>query len=137
MSKAAVRLLLTAVLFLTAVSCRDKSSDDRDPVKVNRSVTFTLEPGKWIYYSISDSSIVGKSDIGSAADDEEWKGRSDWDIALSESGIRTNGGSSGCGKGGLAIISDKDFEEESFQPLTLLEYTADTLDVCAVIPLRD
>lgn len=137
MSKATIRLFLTAVLLLTVVSCRDNDSEDRDPVKVSRSVTLTLEPGKWIYYSIKDSCVIGKSDIGNTADDEEWKNRKDWDIALSESGIRTNGGSSGCGEGGLAVISDSDFEEESFLPLTSLTYTPDTLGVKAVTPVSD
>ena len=136
MSKGVIRLFLAAVLIMTAVSCRD-NGEDRDPVKVNRRVSFTLEPGKWIYYSISDSCIVGKSDVGNTADDEEWKGRTDWDIALSESGIRTNGGTSGSGKGGLAVMSDSGFEEESLQPLASMEFRADTLDVAAVIPLRD
>ena len=128
-------LLCLAAVVLCMSSCRDRS-DDREPVEVETLLTLTLEPGKWIYYSISDSSIVGRSDIGDAEQDQEWAAQLNWDIAFSESGIRTNGGTSGRGKGGLTVISDSIYSLTKQSSLFNLVYTPDTLGVTVIKPLN-
>ena len=131
-------LYLFAILCaLSLASCRDNKTEDREPVPVTRQLTLTLEPGKWIYYNISDSMVMGKSDIGDAGQDAEWAERIDWDIALSESGIRTNSGTSGRGNGGIAFISDSLYNTEKESSLIPLQYKADTLDVTVIRPLKD
>ena len=128
------------ILFLasiTFISCRDKARDEYEPVPVNRELTLTLEPGKWIYYNISDSTVMGKSDIGDAEQDAEWRDRIDWDIALSEAGLRTNSGTSGRGNGGLAVISDSLYDTGNEYSLMGLEYKPDTLGVSVIRPLKD
>ncbi|MBO4560841.1 MAG: HmuY family protein [Bacteroidaceae bacterium] len=129
--------ILSLLVSVTLFSCRDKH-EEREPVPVKRELTLTLEPGKWIYYNISDSSVIGTSDIGDNVQDAEWGARMDWDIALSESGLRTNSGTSGRGNGGLVLLSDSLYnalkKESSF---IALEYKADTLDVSVIRPLKD
>lgn len=129
--------IIAAILSVTAfiVSCHDGKGSGREPVPVRHELTLTLEPGRWIYYSITDSTVVGRSPIGDDAQDAEWGGRTDWDIALSESGIRTNSGTSGRGKGGLALISDSLYDTESENPLMTLDYHTDTLGVTVIRPL--
>ena len=127
-------LLCLAAVVLCMSSCRDRS-DDREPVEVESLLTLTLEPGKWIYYSISDSTIVGRSDIGDAEQDQEWAAQMNWDIAFSESGIRTNGGTSGRGNGGLTVINDSIFSLTKQSSLFNLVYTPDTLGVTVIKPL--
>lgn len=138
MNKKTIYTILSVLLAsLSFISCRDKVRAESEPVPVRRELTLTLEPGKWIYYNISDSTIMGKSDIGDAEQDAEWHDRIDWDIALSEAGLRTNSGTSGRGNGGLAIISDSLYNTQKESSLMGLEYKPDTLDVTVITPLKD
>lgn len=137
MNKKTIYTILSVLLAsLSFISCRDKVRAESEPVPVKRELTLTLEPGKWIYYNISDSTIMGKSDIGDAEQDAEWHDRIDWDIALSETGLRTNSGTSGRGNGGLAIISDSLYNTQKESSLMGLEYKPDTLDVTVITPLK-
>jgi len=129
--------LCTLLLSVMIVSCREKGDTVHEPVPVKRELTLTLEPGKWIYYNISDSTVMGSSDIGDAEQDAEWRDRIDWDIALSESGIRTNSGTSGRGNGGLALITDSIYDLKKESSLMRLDYKADTLDVTVIKPLKE
>lgn len=138
MNKRYTKILLCLAVVLSALSsCRDRSESQREPVEVQTHLTLTLEPGKWIYYSISDSTVVGSSDIGDTEQDQEWAAQTNWDIALSESGIRTNSGTSGRGNGGLTILSDSLYDTKKESSLMGLEYKADTLGVTVIRPLKD
>ena len=129
-----ISFLLLLLVFTS--SCKDKDADSELQL-FNNELIITLEPGKWVYYSISDSIVRGKSDIGSEEQDMEWKDRLDWDIALSEYGIRTNSGTSGRGNGGLSIISDSVYNNNSFEAIAGLRYYVDTLGVAVSRPLTE
>ena len=129
-----ISFLLLLLVFTS--SCKDKDADSELQL-FNNELIITLEPGKWVYYSISDSIVRGKSDIGSEEQDLEWKDRLDWDIALSEYGIRTNSGTSGRGNGGLSIISDSVYNNNSFEAIAGLRYYVDTLGVAVSRPLTE
>lgn len=86
---------------LALTACRREKLVVPEPVE--NEVTITLKTGQWAYYSMRDAEVVGYSIIGSDKEDREWFDRTDWDVAFSESGIRTNGGTSGCGQGGLRL----------------------------------
>jgi len=133
--KYTIPLLLISLLVF--ISCRDDDRTQSEPVPVKRELTLTLEPGKWIYYNISDSTVMGTSDIGDDDQDAEWHDRNDWDIALSEVGLRTNSGTSGRGNGGLAVISDSLYNTEREYSLMSLDYRQDTLGVSVIRPLKD
>lgn len=138
MNKKIIYTILSVLLAsITFISCRDKVKNESEPVPVKRELTLTLEPGKWIYYNISDSTVMGTSDIGDTEQDAEWHDRNDWDIALSELGIRTNSGTSGRGNGGLAVISDSLYNTVKEYSLMGLEYKPDTLSVTVIRPLKD
>lgn len=138
MNKKIIYTILSVLLAsITFISCKDKVKNESEPVPVKRELTLTLEPGKWIYYNISDSTVMGTSDIGDTEQDAEWHDRNDWDIALSELGIRTNSGTSGRGNGGLAVISDSLYNTVKEYSLMGLEYKPDTLSVTVIRPLKD
>ena len=138
MNKKIIYTILSVLLAsITFISCRDKVKNESEPVPVKRELTLTLEPGKWIYYNISDSTVMGTSDIGDTEQDAEWHDRNDWDIALSELGLRTNSGTSGRGNGGLAVISDSLYNTVKEYSLMGLDYKPDTLDVTVIRPLKD
>lgn len=98
--------------------------EEREPRKVEIKVQLTLKEGQWLYYSIADSTVLGYSVIGDAEQDAEWRGRKDWDIALSEYGIRTNSGTSGMGVGGIRLADS-------------LTWSIDTLAVTVPVPLKE
>jgi len=133
--KATYYIAICLLASLVFISCRNHRDTEHEPVPVKRELTLTLEPGKWIYYSISDSIVVGRSDIGDPFQDAEWAAQKNWDIAFSESGIRTNSGTSGRGNGGLAVIDDSIYSLTGYSSFFDLVYTPDTLDVTVIKPL--
>lgn len=99
MKNSSLFLFLLAVLAMTA--CRREKLVVPEPVETE--VSITLKTGQWTYYSLRDAEVVGYSLIGNAEEDEVWFNRTDWDVAFSESGIRTNSGTSGSGRGGVRL----------------------------------
>lgn len=90
------------VILVSMVSCR-KDDSPKVPVPVETESTIDLRIGYWTYYSIKEACTVGYGLIGDPTDDAEWFARLDWDIAFSETGIRTNSGTSGRGNGGIRV----------------------------------
>ena len=134
MNKTRYIIPILAVLSLL-VSCKEEVDDA--PTLRQSEAELTLEPGKWIYYRISDNTMVGRSTIGDAEEDKEWADRLDWDIAFSEGGIRTNGGASGRGNGGITVISNGDFNLDSYDKSASLFYYPDVKDVQVIAPLSN
>lgn len=64
----------------------------------------------WTYFSLPAGTVVGTSVFGSAKEDEEWKNRTDWDMAICGKYIRTNSGTSGNGQGGLMKVEGVSYE---------------------------
>lgn len=56
---------------------------------------------EWTYFSFDTGCVVGQSTFLSAEEDAEWAGRSDWDFAICGNRLKTNGGDSGSGLGGV------------------------------------
>lgn len=96
----AIVLLLT-VMF-ASVSCIDDRN--KAPEIVSGETEFQMLNGRWTYISLETGTVVGTSILGDEKEDAAWAVRNDWDIAICDSLIRTNGGTSGPGEG---AISDK------------------------------
>ncbi len=77
-----------------------------------------LEEGRWVYFSVRDGSTVGSSTFLSESEDAEWAERRDWDFAICGDLLKTNGGTSGKGAGGILRDSGHNFQ-------TLTEAPAD------------
>jgi|GEM_PF-274962 len=119
-------------------SCHEEKAPTVPPAQLSETV-IQLKPGYWTYYDISEESVSGYSLIGDSIQDAEWYGRSDWDIAFSENGMRTNGGTSGHGRGGIRMepqIPDTleltEYEEYRY---LFTDFIMDTLDVRTLIPM--
>ncbi len=129
---------------LISLSVLASCKDDKDtapeivyePIEVTDTVTFNVEPGKWVYYNIKDKKIVGTSDIGDAEQDSEWAAQKDWDIAFCETGIRTNSGSSGKGDGGLSKINDSIYSIPGVSSVNTLKYYPDITGINVLKPLE-
>lgn len=135
------RMALAAVLLLaTAITACRKESVKTVPIPVDSEVTIQLKDGYWTYYNIKNSEEVGFGLIGDSIDDSEWFLRSDWDVAFSVTGIRTNSGTSGKAGGGIRIMPQvpdslnlSQYEEYRYQFNDFLE---DTLGIYTEIPLN-
>ena len=127
---------LILVLLLFAVSsCKDNEDKEKVPVLISNDIEITLKPGEWVYYRFSDSTVVGTGIIGDNDDDAMWYKRTDWDIAFSEGGIRTNGGTAGRGIGGISIIDEETFNQDSYTDASLLYYYQDVSNVPITVPV--
>ncbi len=102
--------ILLTVCVLT--SCNNQNGSERVPVVRDELTISGLEDGKWVYFSIESGSVVGSSAFLSEEEDAIWAKRSDWDFAICGDYLKTNGGASGSGRGG--ILRD---ETHNFQTL--------------------
>lgn len=92
-----------AVSALFASAC---SSDSPEPGGIKKGKENVAAPiansnAKWTYYSLESNRLVGTSNFSDSVADRQWASRNDWDIAVCGDLIRTNGGSSGIGQGGI------------------------------------
>ena len=66
--------------------------------------------GQWSYISLREGRQIGVCSLSDSLGQAEWAARDDWDIALCNGHIRTNGGLSGIGEGGISF-TEKDYEK--------------------------
>lgn len=97
-----LRIVLLSVAVL-AVSC--VRGGEKEPEVVTGEVEFVSQHGRWTYISLESGEVVGTSVLGDEGADAAWAHRDDWDIAVCDSLIRTNGGASGMGQGALSAES--------------------------------
>jgi len=108
-------LIIAALLSLFLSSC-DKSGK-KEPEQVEGEVEFLSQKGRWTYISLENATIVGTGILGDSSSDAAWAARDDWDIAICDSLIRTNGGSSGIGKGQLSGESSAKLALDEYQEI--------------------
>lgn len=98
--------LFTCFISVSCASTDSEPTMDEDSYLVLSNVNDEI----WTYISISTGTIVGTSEFGSIKGDEEWKNRTDWDIAICGKYVRTNSGTSGNGQGGLIKVEGMSYE---------------------------
>lgn len=87
-----------ALMMLFLASCtsdKEKSLEDKE---------YTIEgitDTEWTYFSFESGTVVGRSSFLSEEEDAAWADRGDWDFAICGNRLRTNGGDSGKGLGGV------------------------------------
>ncbi len=87
-------LMLPLAAALSLACSQDNYSPSAQQVCVVPDV-----PGVWTYFSFSANGVVGQATVGDSAAEQQWRERLDWDIAVCNGLIKTNGGKSGNGKG--------------------------------------
>ncbi len=103
--KRLIYILLTAVLLLTACT----KEGDGNGVVSEGLLTVPNVPGQWTYISLTEGRVVGSCELTDTAAQHQWARRTDWDLAICDGMIRTNGGDSGVGQGAIAVSPD-DYE---------------------------
>jgi len=103
--------LLAAVLTLLFPACTSVG------VKKLEDKEFTIEginDTEWTYFSFETGATVGRSTFLSDEEDAAWAERDDWDFAICGNRLKTNGGDSGKGLGGVhKNTTDNYYEIES------------------------
>lgn len=104
------QLLIAILLLGVTASC---AKDSYTPT-ASGVATIPDQPGLWTYFSFRTGKVVGQAAVTDSAANKQWSERLDWDIAVSDGLVRTNGGSSGKGLGAIrkkdggAYVSDRD-----------------------------
>ena len=107
-----IALAFIATLMPLLSGCQSDSQQDMPAASPDTELTISgLSDDKWTYISLRDNIVVGHSDKDDEEADSKWASRSDWDIAICGDMIRTNGGTSGKGYGGLRRVDDKSYGE--------------------------
>ena len=113
-------IFLGAVVLAAATSLSSCGSGDNSDVPlVQDELTISrLSSTKWTHFAFDTGQVVGQSTFLSETEDREWAQRLDWDFAICGDYIKTNGGDSGQGLGGIQRDYTSNF-------LTLSEAPAD------------
>lgn len=122
---------LLSPLFLAAALLTAACTDDTPataPDEARTSEAWTDDTTAWTYLSLSTGRVVGRSALGDARADSLWAARTDWDIATYGSLLRTNGGTSGGGRGAIGR-SDAPFDLTAAPPATGLVTDCDTVEL--------
>lgn len=96
----------------------------------NGFMGYTMFPdySRWFYYSLKTGELIGSDTIDKSIPvDTNWQKRLDWDIAFHGGNIKTNGGLSGNGQGGVIKTNYTDFYALTSAPSTGYKQDADTL----------
>lgn len=104
-------IALAALAALTLASCQGNGKREA-PVSGELTI-HGLKDGKWTYFSVETGESVGSSTFLSEEEEAAWAQREDWDFAICGDYLKTNGGTSGKGAGGIMRES-----EHSYQTLT-------------------
>ncbi len=90
-----------ALMILCSACTHEVEVSDED-----RVLRIELQDNVWTYISLTEGKVIGIGKLGSEEDDSAWASRKDWDIALCNGAIRTNGGSSGLGNAGILEVAE-------------------------------
>ena len=103
---------IISIFLFTSFILTSCTSEDNTPTMEEDSylVLSNVNDQVWTYFSLSTGTIVGTSAFGSTQSDEEWKKRTDWDMAICGKYVRTNSGTSGNGQGGLIKVEGMSYE---------------------------
>ena len=110
--------ILSGLAALLMAACATES--DNGGLVREGLLTVGNAPGRWTYVSLTEGRVVGSCELSDTIAQRQWAERLDWDLAICDGMIRTNGGDSGCGQGGIAV-SEQDFDTtDATQPASLM-----------------
>jgi hypothetical protein len=108
-------IILLAAVLMSSVSCIDDRK--KAPELVSGEVEFLSQHGRWTYISLESGTVVGTSFLGDEDSDAAWALRDDWDIAICDSLVRTNGGTTGNGDGAFSAESASSAVPDTYQEI--------------------
>ncbi|MBR1522807.1 MAG: hypothetical protein IJ627_03950 [Bacteroidales bacterium] len=111
------KIIVILAALLALMACDD--AREQAPANVTREnvVIDGLNDSQWTYFSFETGTVVGTSEFGNSSEDASWAARLDWDFAICGEYLKTNGGTSGNGKGGLQRDREHTFAGLEWAPL--------------------
>ena len=100
------------MLLMTACA----TENDTNGIVSEGLLTIPNIPDQWTYVSLTKGCVVGSCALTDTAAQHQWASRTDWDMAICNGMIRTNGGDSGPGQGAAATTSSDYNEVDVSQP---------------------
>lgn len=97
------------MVFLLCCACNGGGKSEGVPNISGEQVISGLSDTQWTYFSFETGDVVGTSTFASDEEDEVWSMRKDWDFAICGDYLKTNGGTSGEGLGGIQRDSTATF----------------------------
>lgn len=102
--------IILSLFIVCGLCCGCNRGGGHEPAVASEVTIHGLEEGRWVYFSIKDGATVGSSTFLSESEDAEWAARTDWDFAICGDYLKTNGGTSGKGSGGILRDSGHNFQ---------------------------
>jgi hypothetical protein len=82
----------------------------------------------WHFFSFNEGAVIGSCDAGDTEANEQWRQRTDWDLAFHRQNIKTNSGVSGIGSGGILKYSQETFNFDAVLEAPEDGYSTDAPD---------
>ena len=103
-------MAVAVVMGLSAASCVEYDALPFDGRTLPRKSGYTTGvTNDWLYFNLRTGEVFNRYKVGEDIKEGEQKDRLDWDIAFCGFVMRTNSGTSGCGKGGAADLGYGDY----------------------------
>ncbi len=96
----------------------------QDGVFVHDCSNYTL----WHFFSFEKGEVIGSCDAMDSLANEEWSKRTDWDLAFHRQNIKSNGGVSGVGQGGIMEYVQTNFDFDAVHSAPEEGYVVDVPD---------
>ena len=119
-------LFFATLLAISLTAC--STNNGGESPSSERVMHVQLQPNTWTYISLDKGATVGTSNLGDIEADKSWHDRTDWDVALCNGAIRTNGGTSGKGQGAI-MSTPQNFDNVDPSAITSLHADADTVTI--------
>lgn len=82
----------------------------------------------WHFFSFKDAGIIGSCDAMDSVAIEEWRNRTDWDLAFHRQNVKSNSGLSGVGNGGILEYVQEEFDFDVVTEAPTDGYSVDVAD---------
>jgi hypothetical protein len=101
-AKKTVQFIMFALLSTACLlSCDKDDLFKKSEPKEGEAVMDCSSYQQWNFFSFAKGEIIGSCDAGNETEYAAWHNRTDWDLAFHRQDVKTNGGTSGSGKGGI------------------------------------
>ncbi|GHT33074.1 hypothetical protein AGMMS49574_17960 [Bacteroidia bacterium] len=98
--------------------------EPQDGVLVHDCSSYT----DWHFFSFATGGMIGSCDANDAEANEQWRKRTDWDLAFHRQNIKTNSGASGTGLGGILKYPQEAFNFDAILEAPEEGYATDVMD---------
>lgn len=132
-------LYTTLIAFLCIACVKYEALPFTGKVLPRRSGYVNEVTNDWIYYNLRTGEIFNAYQVNSDIREGEQKTRTDWDLAFCGNKLRTNSGTSGNGRGGVADMGFQGYDRwtKKLQIPHNVEWVTDTNNISITMSQRE